>query len=226
MKKTPVRLREDFNFGRVRVQEVLDGAWVTRCSFPEYVMAINYVRSNWQDVDQARAYEIFNDYKANYDEHRQAPDREVIKPEDAIPVEEVAVMPSTVDGISKKEFGYCGEDGEWLWLNWELAEHKKVSPANRWRIVELHQERIDIWRKARATRNPRKLGALAVELEKLEYSLQAAWGFDANPDFHTWWYKIPGCTCPKMDNADPMFHGRRIYAGGCPVHNPKGKYAK
>lgn len=204
----------------------MDGAWITRVSFPDYVMAINYVRSNWQNLDQARVYEIYNDYRANYDDHRQAPDREVIKPEDPIPVETGPSKPATVDGITQKEFGYCGEDGEWNWLNWDLAEHKQVSTARRWRIVELHQERIEIWRKAGATPNPRKLMKLAEELEELEYQLQEAWGFEANSDYHTWWYRIPRCICPRMDNSDPLFHGRRIYTQGCPVHSPKGKYAK
>ncbi len=58
-------------------------------------------------------------------------------------------------------------------------------------------------------------------LESLEYNMQRVWKFEQNQEYHSWWYKIPHCKCPKMDNADPLYSGRRIISGDCVIHNGK-----
>lgn len=60
-------------------------------------------------------------------------------------------------------------------------------------------------------------------IEDFEFALQAVWKFERDVSYHTHWLDIKGCTCPKMDNKDPMFFGRRIITGGCPWHAKGGK---
>lgn len=52
--------------------------------------------------------------------------------------------------------------------------------------------------------------------EDNEFMLQALWKFDLNRNFHKS-YKLPGCTCPKMDNDDsyPII---RVVNSQCLLH--------
>lgn len=59
-------------------------------------------------------------------------------------------------------------------------------------------------------------------IEGLEFTLQMLWGFDRNSDYHRYWHRVKGCTCPSMDNNDPLYHGHRIITQGCPFHDPAG----
>ena len=59
-------------------------------------------------------------------------------------------------------------------------------------------------------------------LEKLEFDMQDCWGFERDANKHTWWLQPKSCTCPKLDNTDPMFYGRgKIKVEDCPVHGFK-----
>lgn len=63
------------------------------------------------------------------------------------------------------------------------------------------------------------LKTYVVLLESLEFNMQRVWKFDQTRERHTWWYRAPHCTCPKMDNADPIMSARgRIINGTCPLH--------
>ena len=55
-------------------------------------------------------------------------------------------------------------------------------------------------------------------VEALEYSMQIMWGFSPSSDYHSYWNKIKGCTCPYMDNRDMIGTGRRCISGDCPFH--------
>lgn len=89
------------------------------------------------------------------------------------------------------------------------------------KIKKAHHKRIDLFEKAKNSSNYKELQQLPKDLEKIEFELQEAWKFPRDATKHTWWYKIPQCTCPKMDNADPIYAGRRIISGDCPVHSLK-----
>lgn len=56
-------------------------------------------------------------------------------------------------------------------------------------------------------------------LESVEYNMQRVWKFPQTSDLHSWWYKLPHCACPKMDNSDPIYSGSRIISGMCRIHN-------
>lgn len=55
-------------------------------------------------------------------------------------------------------------------------------------------------------------------IESYEYVLQSLWGFPFDTNFHSYWHKVKGCTCPSMDNYDPIYAGRRIINSNCPYH--------
>lgn len=57
---------------------------------------------------------------------------------------------------------------------------------------------------------------------KLEFLLQDAWGFPKDINYHRFW-RFPGCTCPKMDNADAYPTGYYIYDEECPIHGKGSK---
>lgn len=54
-------------------------------------------------------------------------------------------------------------------------------------------------------------------IESLEYNMQRVWKFDQDKSKHTWWFRIPHCTCPKIDNSDPIYMNR-IINSDCPIH--------
>ena len=68
-----------------------------------------------------------------------------------------------------------------------------------------------------------KLNAVA-DLESIEYILQILWGFPLDRNKHKWWYRIPGCICPQMDNSDRWGTAFRIYNDNCPWHGDGSKY--
>lgn len=55
-------------------------------------------------------------------------------------------------------------------------------------------------------------------IESLEFELQELWGFDKSRERHSYWYRVKGCKCPKMDNSDPLYGGRRIINSECFWH--------
>jgi hypothetical protein len=54
-------------------------------------------------------------------------------------------------------------------------------------------------------------------IESIEFNMQRVWKFPLTRERHTWWFKVPHCKCPKLDNAEPSWPGR-IINGDCPVH--------
>lgn len=61
-------------------------------------------------------------------------------------------------------------------------------------------------------------------LELLEFRMQKEWGFAQDANYHTWWLKPKSCTCPKLDNTDPVYFGAgKIISEDCPVHGHKIK---
>jgi hypothetical protein len=55
-------------------------------------------------------------------------------------------------------------------------------------------------------------------VEKIEFALQRAWKFKENRDMHSWWYKVPHCSCPYMDNEDMIGISHRYISSGCILH--------
>lgn len=57
-------------------------------------------------------------------------------------------------------------------------------------------------------------------IQEIEYKLQTLWGFHQDHKYHRYWKAIKGCSCPYMDNEDPLTFGtgRRIINNDCKWH--------
>lgn len=122
--------------------------------------------------------------------------------------------------MTPDRFIYKDLNGNTANLNWELAQRQGCSDDELEAIVNSHIRRAVIFEEMAAYKNTAidELQRCASELEELEFELQAYWHFEPDRNHHTWWLFVPHCRCPKMDNQDPMYFGRRIILSGCPVH--------
>lgn len=103
----------------------------------------------------------------------------------------------------------------------------EMSIADRWQamnemergaVSSLHSVMYHIIDNPEQYSNPVQL------IEDCEYTLQGLWKFTRDANFHTWWLRTKGCTCPRMDNTDPMFFGAgKITVSDCPWHWKGGK---
>lgn len=92
------------------------------------------------------------------------------------------------------------------------------TPDRRERILRIHIARHYVFSEFRKStpEDKMQLAVLRDQLHFIELMLQQEWGFPQDPDFHSYWYQVPYCKCPVMDNRD-MF-GMKIINSDCPVH--------
>jgi len=99
---------------------------------------------------------------------------------------------------------------------------KGVNLKERWELIgEVNQIAIQgihhALRNVKA--NPEQYDEPVQLIEDMEFTLQGLWKFTRDADYHIHWKDIKGCTCPKMDNEDPMyFGGGKITVSDCPWH--------
>lgn len=56
-------------------------------------------------------------------------------------------------------------------------------------------------------------------IEEMEFALQFWWNIPREANYHTHWLKSKHCSCPRLDNTDPVyFGGGKIINCDCPVH--------
>lgn len=99
------------------------------------------------------------------------------------------------------------------------ASYAKMNTAERMAVVVLHQILDEVKNNPERYVDPEK-GLSPVQLiEDMEYTLQGLWKFPRDSNYHTHWMEIKGCTCPKMDNKDPLYFGQgKIRVSDCPWH--------
>ena len=56
------------------------------------------------------------------------------------------------------------------------------------------------------------------ELDNVEKKLQKLWNFEYDESKLRYWYLLPGCKCPRLDNLDRLKPGRIINCD-CPYHS-------
>lgn len=106
-------------------------------------------------------------------------------------------------------------------LNNSLLIQQGVTEEQEKRLVALHNELHTVLENPFIYDDPVKL------VEEIEYDLQENWNFNLDKNKHSHWYRLKGCTCPKLDNksywgtkyriTDPdcMWHGvKDVYEGG------------
>jgi len=62
--------------------------------------------------------------------------------------------------------------------------------------------------------------AMHLDIHSIHFSIQEAFGFPQNKDFHRFWEWGCGCTCPMFDNLDTWGLKIKYYAANCEVHSP------
>lgn len=126
----------------------------------------------------------------------------------------------TIEKDIKRFALFAGGFGEYY--NYRLLEQNGLedTPETREEILDLHIKRHEIMQMMRdcAPDDYEALASHRDELTMTEYGLQAAWGFPQNINFHSYWYQVPHCTCPKLDNKDSFGTDYKYIAGNCPVH--------
>lgn len=53
---------------------------------------------------------------------------------------------------------------------------------------------------------------------ELEFELQRLWGFPENINYHRYWFLLPKCTCPKIDNNELIGSILKYYNNDCIIH--------
>lgn len=97
-------------------------------------------------------------------------------------------------------------------LNEELMKKQNLSQDDIDLLYELHEQLDHVVNNPDEYKNPVSV------IERFEFLLQKTWGFEQDSNYHTHWLRIKGCTCPKMDNRDTVYFGRRVINNSCPHH--------
>jgi hypothetical protein len=108
-----------------------------------------------------------------------------------------------------------------IMLNPDLKKKQRISKrTERW-ILRSHKVKVALFDAmilaVGLEADPRILRAMAKAVEELEFHQQGLWGFKQDRNFHYWW-RVPGCRCPKMDNQDAYGTSYGIVSGACPIH--------
>ncbi len=108
-------------------------------------------------------------------------------------------------------------------LNETLMEKQKVTPEQKNELIRLHgklnnefriaKELIDIDRLTEPA-----IEAITHEVKNIEFQMQDNWNFERDENKHKYWYRIPGCLCPVMDNDDAWGTRYHVVNNDCPYH--------
>lgn len=103
-------------------------------------------------------------------------------------------------------------------LNKNLVETQKLSELDVDVLKALHCDRLRLFEKMTGTHDSKELKRLALEMKEIEFSMQEAWKFPRDEKKHSWWFQLPKCTCPKMDNRGRWGLGNFIINEECILH--------
>ena len=101
-------------------------------------------------------------------------------------------------------------------LNATLIKSRKISNAGIERIKKLHCDLFDVYTAMEVAELKPILRDLFKRTTEIEFKLQAEWGFELDSRRH-YWYKVPKCSCPRMDNEDAAPY-RQYIDRGCIIH--------
>jgi hypothetical protein len=103
-------------------------------------------------------------------------------------------------------------------LNPDFVEKQGITNAAVKKLKKLHGEKESIFEQMEATDDKVELRELVKGLQEVEFKMQEAWGFYKDVRYHSWWYRAPKCSCPKMDNAEKIGTGFSIITAKCVLH--------
>lgn len=110
-------------------------------------------------------------------------------------------------------------------INMNLAKEKNLSDKTIRRIESLHDHLDKVLKEPYFfVPTPDKVDEY---IQSIEYYLQELWGFPQDPHFHSHWYKVKWCKCPKQDNMERVgSYMGRFNTGECPYHGLEVSRAK
>jgi hypothetical protein len=89
------------------------------------------------------------------------------------------------------------------------------------KLKSIYRKIYRLMDKIESEKNTDKKIELAGQITKAEFELQHFWGFDHDAKYHKFWFQIPGCECPYMDNMDRLGTGTRVINENCIFHGQK-----
>ena len=124
-----------------------------------------------------------------------------------------------LDNFSLKCGGFAEFFNEKIFINTGVDD----TYPRREMILDAHIIRHTIFGKALDCKSDDfvELATCRDALRLVEFQLQSAWGFPSDANFHSYWYNLPHCTCPRMDNYDARGEVANYINSGCPVHGEK-----
>lgn len=100
-----------------------------------------------------------------------------------------------------------------------LFEDKKLSHFDLCKLKHHYRILYSLFSKARNTDSIRVLREIGKQVEFTEFTLQKIWRFPQDKNYHRYWFKIPKCQCPKVDNEERVGTEYRIISESCKIHN-------
>jgi len=85
------------------------------------------------------------------------------------------------------------------------------------KIKNLFEQAYKIYEKYSKQIPEKEAIEIAKQLDECEKELQKLWKFEPNEAYYRHWIKLPGCTCPKIDNKE-NYGIKRIIDCSCPYH--------
>lgn len=100
--------------------------------------------------------------------------------------------------------------------NMVLVQNLSVDDLDK--LILLHEKLHSLFDEMRECKNMAVLPSYVKRVEEIEYEMQLAWKFPKDPSKHCWWYRVPHCKCPEIDNQENWGIPRRVINRECPVH--------
>lgn len=122
--------------------------------------------------------------------------------------------------MTERDYKVYGPDGEVLcYLNDRLAIRQGITDEQLEALKVTHQLKHMLFEAAKKyLERPTTLRMLAASFDSLETEQQKLWNFNPDPSFHRF-FDFPGCTCPKIDNAERLGIPQKIHSLSCSIHN-------
>lgn len=96
-------------------------------------------------------------------------------------------------------------------INLKLAKERNI-PKHHIEAIKVVYELI-----YNCCNHPQTYENPAEALGAFETTLQVLWGFAPDKNYHSFWNRLEGCTCPELDNVE-SFGSHRVINGDCPHH--------
>jgi len=106
-------------------------------------------------------------------------------------------------------------------LNEALVKKQNITEKQRDTLYGLYNELSDIF--CAASDYDEEIDMTRDDINgritELEYNLQDNWNFPRDKSMHRYWYRLPQCTCPIMDNDDMTMQD--VIMTDCPWHGAR-----